>query len=697
MKPTYTEDNALPGSPAQVPWARTAVDLALVLLLAVAVIVIAAGAPTNLYAYAQLRRAGTAVSMLETGNWVLPVNQTTEIASKPQLYAWLTALSIRLTGTYDDWVFRLPTVAATLIAAAMVYFLARRWYGRRVGLLAGCLWATCLHMNRMAYLAATDMVLTASVTGAILCADRLLYHRAARGEQWKWAVGLWVCMVLGALSKGWGLVNFALVGLALALASGVGPGFAACQARKGLRAKTGLVVRLLARRLWRTARATRLGWGLLAMAAILAPLWVAMFAYGGRELASLVYFDLFQRATGAGEHAPDAASAPAVLYLLYYGLPMSVFAVGAVVLTVGRRAADTSRLPRRLARLFTRRSPLSLPVCWTVAVVLPFSLAHGFRPDYLLPCYAPVAMLAAWAVERVMRARETPTRSERTLRHAIAGVCIACCLALPAIVVWLWQRPPESFAVRTSSGPAFLPAGGLVALSLPVVGVVGAALAVRQSLRWRIRSVVACGIVGMLGVAYLHTHALSRHARSGDGETMREFAESAAAILGRGDGCEPFAVYRTNKLSVEPYLGRLGVRLVVREPRRGGDANAPGDLGRLSDGRQLALEALPGRSLPNRVRWLITCDFGLSALGAYREDLNGPYKIRILMGQGEGGRKHKLRVRPLPGLLGTPRLTSRAVATQNRGRLHLIERKPDVRITGRPLVPAWESSKRERY
>ena len=31
-----------------------------------------------------------------------------------------------------------------------------------------------------------------------------------------------------------------------------------------------------------------------------------------------------------------------------------------------------------------RRKRLVIPLCWIVGVVLPFSLTHGFRPDYLL-------------------------------------------------------------------------------------------------------------------------------------------------------------------------------------------------------------------------------------------------------------------------------------------------------------------------
>jgi len=674
----------------------------LIAALVAAVVAVAASAPSHLYAYAQLRRIGTAVSMLQTGEWLLPVNQTGRIASKPQLYPWLTAAGLKLTGIYDDFVFRWPTVAATLLTALMVYVLARRWFGRAVGLLAACLWATCLHMGRMAYLAATDMLLTASMTASILCADRLLYHRAPRRARWKWGVGLWASMILGALSKGWGLVNVALVGLTLTMASCLAPGFGACQAVAGPWAKIEVAGRLMARRLRRAMGSTYFVWGLLAMAAVLGPLWRGMFVRGGQEFRDLIYFEIFQRATGAGAGAPKASSTPAALNLLYYTLPASVFAVGALVLSAsrgaGRFAAATSDRWRRLREApgmsrrrfllgtldafcstvvagargaadwlrwaFSRRSPFCLPLCWILGVVLPFSLAHGFRPDYLLPCYAPVAMLGAWAVVKVQRSGPGGGRTVGALRHVFAATAIVICLAVGAVAAAFQFRDALGAGVQEAlplpeglSPTAWRAVGALIG-----VGLGGVVLAVTWSLQWRLRRVAVVAIVGMIGVMFLHTHLLSRHARTGDGEAMREFARAARPIV----GADEIVVQRAGKLSVELYLGRLGIRAAgVAE-----------------------IAAAPAK-------WLITCDRGLAGLGACRDDPNGPYRMKVTQPTPEGPRTRKLRLQTSPQDFGVVRATSRRIVSQNWGRIYLIELKRPFRVTGVRRTSVWESGKRE--
>lgn len=655
---------------------RTAADVAVVLVPLALVIAIAAHAPSHLYAYAQLRRIGSAISMLQGGDWLLPVNQTGDIASKPVLYPWLTAACLKLTGLYHDFVFRLPTIAAAAVTVVLVYLLGRRWYGRRAGVLAGCLWATCLHMGRMAYLAATDMLLAASVAGAMLCADRLLFHRAARRRRGRWAVGLWGCMVLGALAKGWGVVNLALVGGALALACGLVGGFGAAGRVDGAGAKAAVAGRLLGRRLWRAMRATRFGWGMLAMAAVLVPLWVAMFVRGGEAFRQLVYFEFIQRATGSGAGAPKAPSAPPVLHLVYSLLPASVFALGAVALALedskerGPRAGplDGRTIRRAIAWLarpmVSRKSPIRLPLCWVVAVVVPFSLAHGFRPDYLLPCYAAAALMGAWAVEALAGRGRSAGRVGQTLRHVFAAAAIALSLAVSAIALaqTLRARLPASWRASIEVPAVVAPETWFITHVLAAAGLGAAALAVVWSLKWRLRQVAAVAMAAMVGLIFLHAHLVSRHARTGDGETMIRFARAARPIV-RDD---EIAVHRAAKVVAELYLGRLGTRTG-------------------------SVEEINATTLP----WLVTCDRGLAELGAARPDPRGAYTMRIRARTDRGVRKRKLHLRTLPEELGDVHVTSAAVQSQNWGRIYLIRLKRPVAVSGPLLRSVWESGRRD--
>jgi len=641
---TYRDDDVEP-RPTR---ARTAADAALVLLLMGGVIAISAHAPSTLYAYAQLKRAGTAVAMLETGNWLLPVNQTGEIASKPQLYPWLTAAALKLTGAYHDFVFCLPTVLAALATAVCVYVLARRWHGRRVGLLAGCLWASALNMNKLAYLAATDMLLTLWVTVSLMCADRLLFHRCRRRARWKYLAGLWASMILAALAKGWGPVNLVLVGGTLALAAAPGPGFAALRA-VGPLGRWSLAPRLVLRRIRRAVKATRFGWGLLAMAAVLGPLCAAMFLRGGREFRELVYFEFFQRITGMGEHAPKPGGIPAAVSLVYYSMPGSVFALGALLLVPPRR-------------WLTREGPSWLPLCWILAVLLPFSLAHGFRPDYLLPCYGGVAILGAWGAESLRRSAGRGGASVRALRHVFAGVAIAIWLAVAAVAGGYVFRDhlPAALQRLLRMPAAVRPETWWVLRALIVIGLVQAVCGVYWSLKLRLGRLAPLAAIGMLGVMFLHTHVLSRHARTGDGDSMLAFARQARPIVGQDD----LIVYRAEKLGAEPYLGRLGVRAGCLEEVK----QAPG-------------------------AWLITCDRGLGELGAYREDPNGEYVMEVPDDRSPGGGVREARLEAMPEVLGELAARSRPIRSQNWGRIYLIRLRRHIVVQSTPIFSLWESGK----
>ena len=629
--------------------ARTAADLAILLLLISVVLATLAHAPSNQYAYAQLRRVSTAISMLTGGEWLLPGNQAAGIASKPQLYPWLTAMALHLTGLYDDVIFRLPTLLATAATGVLLYFLARRWYGRRVALLAGCFWISCLHMQRVAYLAATDMLLTLWVTVSIFCADRLLFHRCVRRDRWKWAVGLWASMILGALSKGWGVVNLALVGTAVGLAVVVAPGFGALRrVRVGLRWL--LAGRLALRRLARAMGATGFGWGVLAMAAVLGPLWIAMFLRGGEAFQKLVYFEFFQRFTGHGQHAPSPSSAPAIAHLLYSCIPASAFAIFAVL-----------QVPLR--RWFSRAGAIYLPLSWVLGVLVPFSLAHGFRPDYLLPCYGAVAMLAAWGVERIARRTDVGGAGVLALRRAMAVAAVVMCLGAAILAGgYALREHLGSAGQRAFRMPASVaPETWWVLYALAPLGVALAGAAVVWSRRLRPRRVAVAAMLGCVGIMFSYTHMASRHARTGDGDAMRTFARQARGIL-----CdERPLVFRTHKLSVELYLGRLGRTVAGVE-----------EINRLSE------------------PWLITTDRGLCRLGACRKDAQGRHVIRAREQTDDGQVVRKVRMRTLPEAFGDVALCSRAVESQNWGRIYLIRLRRPLRPPTEPVYSAWESGKR---
>ncbi|MCX5649312.1 MAG: glycosyltransferase family 39 protein [Planctomycetota bacterium] len=631
-----------PAPPPPAAARSTAMDLLLVLLLAASVVLIAAHGPSTTHAYAQVYSIGSLLSITEGGHWLLPSNPMRGLYRKPPLYLWLAAPVPKVTGLYNDFVFRLPTIAAFLAAAVMVYFMGRRWFGPNAGLLAAALWVIIIHMAKLSYLAMTDMLFAACIIGSILCADRLLFHRCAAPSRWKWAVSFWATMILGALTKGWGLVNPVLVGGTVALAAALGPGWRPLRMLRGRRNRFVVALVLVLRRWKRAAKALHLGWGILAMVCVLGPLILAMAVAGGEDFRYVLYKEFWQRLTGAGAKPPRPTSVPAAVQLFYHAFPASFFALGALFLVHPRR-------------WFSRRGPLWLSLCWILAVVVPFSFAHGFRPDYLLPCYAAVALMGAWAVHCLADAEPRGKFRLSMVRHLFAAAPVIAGALLVALPVLYFLSPYLAHPVLAVP-ETVAPATRWVLAVIPVFGIVVILLAVRASLGWHIRRLAWLAVLALPGVMFIKTHVLSEQARTLDGEKMIAFARAARPVV-RDDG---FAVFRIERACVPLYLGRFGMRV-----------ESSLDLE----------EALNGSD----VRWLLISDRGLVEAGAALPNADGAYRLKYA---GAG-----YAFDPEPDRFGDVRVRSdNPILLQDFGRLYLIEVRRPVALPATPAGPqdGWQ-------
>ena len=602
-------------------------DVALLLAAAAIVMSIGVHAPGHSYSYAQMRQMGATVGMIESGNWILPHNHEGRLARKPQLYSWLTAPVLLSTGVYNDFTFRWPSTAAALGCTLLVYLLGMRWCDRRTGLLAGLLWATSLHMGKLMYLGTTDMLNTFWIMLAILCADRVLFDRSDQGRPKRWVVGLWVSIIMGAMTKGWGVANLPLIAGWIALTTGLGPGFKSVKGSKGFLhgAKKGFA--LLLRR-WRdAAKRIRLLWGMLAFAGVLGPIWGAMFYVGGEEFAKVIQTEIWKRIFG-GQNAPKPSSIPTASWLLFYTLPGSALAIGAMTLDRPRKWLAHNR---RTARA----------LWWIIAVVLPFSLAHGFRPDYLLPCYVSVAILGASGVTRLSEMRPEDGRWISILRHLFAFVVIAVCVFdVGAPLMYLYHESLPGSLQKAIRMPACVaPETWVVLAGIAAMGLGLIATAVWASLKWRIKTLAAVLLIAVLGVLFIDRHMISRHAQTGDGEAMIEFARKAGEIVGDDE----FAVCGMEKAGVELYWGRFGRRISKLPDLKEDDCDA---------------------------KWFITCDLALTQLNAWKADPTSS-DIRIVDNE-------SVNARPDAELVGVPieLHVNHIVGEDNMGKLYLFRLQP---------------------
>ncbi len=115
------------------------------------------------------RNAEVAREILVTGDWVTPHLNFERKLNKPVLFFWAAALSMKLGGV-NEAAARFPSAAAATVGVIAVYFLGRRMFGGRAGLLSGLVLATSPVYIAFSRIVIFDMLLTALITLAMLFA-----------------------------------------------------------------------------------------------------------------------------------------------------------------------------------------------------------------------------------------------------------------------------------------------------------------------------------------------------------------------------------------------------------------------------------------------------------------------------------------------------------------------------------------------
>jgi 4-amino-4-deoxy-L-arabinose transferase-like glycosyltransferase len=302
----------------------------------------------------------------ESGRWVL----TTYAGApdyyflKPPLGIWMVVASYWALG-YHAFALRLPSALCALAGVALVVALGRRWFGRRVGLLAGLVLATSYpyviqHAGRTGDLDAQFTLLTmVAMTCLLGLADRKLC-----------AVGFGLALGLGFLLK-----SFAVIQLLV-----IAP-----------------IYLLLSRDLGRVRWAR---WSLAGAAAV-APvgLWaVARYHWDGLTfIGAMVREDLFHR-TQATIGAPPYDPLYYAGFLLDRMAPWSELILAGGI-WLGLRAFQ------REGQLEPRPKPLLLLIVWATVPFLLFSTSRTQHHWYINPTLPAIALLGALSARLLIRSR----------------------------------------------------------------------------------------------------------------------------------------------------------------------------------------------------------------------------------------------------------------------------------------------------
>ncbi|MDE5930177.1 MAG: glycosyltransferase family 39 protein, partial [Muribaculaceae bacterium] len=111
------------------------------------------------------REAIVAVSILQSGNWILPVNYGGDIPFKPPFLAWLIAIFAKIFngGNVNEYISRLPSALACVAMVWAGYRWSARLRGERFAMVMSLVTVTSVEVLRAAVVCRLDMLLTADM------------------------------------------------------------------------------------------------------------------------------------------------------------------------------------------------------------------------------------------------------------------------------------------------------------------------------------------------------------------------------------------------------------------------------------------------------------------------------------------------------------------------------------------------------
>jgi 4-amino-4-deoxy-L-arabinose transferase-like glycosyltransferase len=312
------------------------------------------------------RYASIARAMLETGDWVTPRLDGQPWLEKPILYYWSAAAAFRLFGV-NDFSARLPSAVLATLAALALVWLARKIYGAETAWAVLLIFPTCVGVFAFARAGATDMPFSASLALAMVAAYRALGD-GRQPPRRDWQILFGALLGVAALAKG---------PAAIVLAGG----------SAGLWA--------LATRRWKQAWRLAHPLVVLAFCAVALP-WYALCATRNPEFLSvfLLSHNVERFLTPVFQHEqPFWFYGPILLLGL---LPWSALLAGA--------ARDALALWREKK---LSESPEFFFACWAVFPLVFFSVSRSKLPGYILPVFAPLALLLARSLTRAIEQNDS--------------------------------------------------------------------------------------------------------------------------------------------------------------------------------------------------------------------------------------------------------------------------------------------------
>ncbi len=297
------------------------------------------------------RYAEIAREMIASGDWVSPTLNGVRYFEKPPMGYWLWAVSMKLFGQ-NAFALRLPGMLATLGSALLVFLLALRCLDRRTALFATAVYLTFPLVFVLGSVAILDPILTFFLTATTAFFFLALEENCSRKKKWGLLFASGVMCGCAFLTKGF--LAFAVPAVCIA-------------------------PYLLWEKRWKDL--LTLPWlPLLGVIAVSAPWAIAVHQAQPDYWRYFVFVEHFQRFFGQ-EKAQHSEPFFYFIPVLLLGMLQWVVMIPDIVLGL-RKSIFSGKL-------------LKYSFCCFLMPFLFFSLSSGKLATYILPCFAPLAILIA--------------------------------------------------------------------------------------------------------------------------------------------------------------------------------------------------------------------------------------------------------------------------------------------------------------
>jgi len=318
--------------------------------------------------------------MAVTGNWVVPTLNQKPFLEQPPLYYAALALTFKIFGVSDKTA-RIPSALFGFAAVLIAFLMANFFFGPRVALLSGLVLATAGEYFRVSHWIVVDGALTFFVILALYFFIRA-YLTEINGTKLLWYGLFYVACTLAFYTKGF-------IGLAI-------PGLST-------------LAFLIVERNFKEIVRMRLWLGVLIFLIMTLPWFIGLWQQGGREYINAIFIHNHLQRFLSDSLAGDLSDAvpshhrPFYYYLTEFPngfLPWSILLIPVLFHIFSKSArSDVANPLSEKGVLFAK--------CWFFTGIIFLSAASTKRTLYLMPIFAPIAILTAVYIDSTLRSPQS--------------------------------------------------------------------------------------------------------------------------------------------------------------------------------------------------------------------------------------------------------------------------------------------------